>query len=592
MTVRKDMDNVTATEDDDFDALLNASSLGAPHVLAETEPIPEDVCRRLSRAAVRPARPSAEPAVQEEPACTAERDFPLYVLDGIHDDLLSRLHRFTETMQPGRTALAVWGPARHGKTVNMLQLLHPLHDPRVNTTLLPTCWSDWAPPPPVRQSGRLREWLTDGFAAAALARGHGITAGDEHTCTSASRATAVAAHLRMLFDTRAKAAEQQTSMLCVPGLCPGWMTELLFSAQTVTPWDINDLWPCRQSGRNHEHVSLAWPRPEQTAPASEQVLLAWDRSKTTTGRPLQGSSCGLPGTLFSLPFIRLGTFCIEQKEPAVFSAKPLVERRGGPAPGLFEGRTGRVRRWAAPPLTPSLQSMVSAFDSTHAAMPVSDRTWGRSLFLVSHLPQLWSPPQAEAEPTASEVSGKEVPAARRAFGGREEPYGGSGLLVMPGGPRAWIDEASDGTVLQARLEMAIHQKKRDEGEPLWARLTYRLGDPYAIEASFYSDGPGEPVTWTFARDLLTEGLDRRTGEGDVVVWSSPEDIPNCERRTFIRLSSPEGTALLSTSRSRLMEYLDRTCRLCARGTEQFHLRQGLDTIESELDGLACRGLGD
>jgi hypothetical protein len=85
---------------------------------------------------------------------------------------------------------------------------------------------------------------------------------------------------------------------------------------------------------------------------------------------------------------------------------------------------------------------------------------------------------------------------------------------------------------------------------------------------------------------------RRTGEGDVVAGSSPEDTPDRERRTFIRLNSPAGTALLATSPSRLKEYLDRAYRLCATGTEQFHLRHGLDTVESELGALTCRALGD
>ncbi|MFJ3800011.1 SsgA family sporulation/cell division regulator [Streptomyces sp. NPDC090088] len=601
MTVRKGMDNVTATEDDDFDALLNASSLGAPHVLAESEPIPDDVYCRLSQAAGSPARPLAEPPVQGKSGCAAESGLPLYVCDDIYDDLLSRLHRLTETMQCGRTALVVWGSASSGKTYSMLQVLHLLRNPCPDTTLLSASWDDWAARPPLRHIVQLRECLTDGFAAAALAREHGIAADDGHTCTSVSRATAVAARLSMLFGTRAEAAEHQTSALCVPGLRLGWMTELLFSARAVTLRDVKALWPaCCPSERSREQASLAWPHPRQTAPASEQALLAGDGSKATAGRPLQGASCGRTGTLFSSPFFQLVPFCIEQNElgekPAACGARPLAECRGGPVPGLPEGTpalTGPVHWLAAPSRTPLLHSMGSAFAGRHPSLPVSHRPWGRGLFLVSHVPQLWLPAQPETEPTASGLSDKEIPAARRrAFGDREEPYGDSGLLVVPGGPRAWIDEAPDGTVLQARLEMAIHREERDEGEALWARVAYRLGDPYAIEVSFYSDGPGEPVMWTFARDLLAEGLDRRTGEGDVVVWSSPEDTPDRERRTFIRLNSPEGTALLSTSRSRLKEYLDRTYRQCATGTEQFHLRQGLDTIESELGGLTCRGLGD
>ncbi|CAM5682467.1 SsgA family sporulation/cell division regulator OS=Streptomyces griseomycini OX=66895 GN=FHS37_006801 PE=3 SV=1 [Streptomyces griseomycini] len=70
MIVRKEAeDNFAETEDDDFDALLNASSLGAPHVLAEDAPIPADMHRRLSQAAARPARHETEPAAQKETDC-------------------------------------------------------------------------------------------------------------------------------------------------------------------------------------------------------------------------------------------------------------------------------------------------------------------------------------------------------------------------------------------------------------------------------------------------------------------------------------------------------------------------------------------
>ncbi|MEU6541659.1 hypothetical protein [Streptomyces sp. NPDC047000] len=51
MTVRKGepMDHLTAT-DEEFDALLDASSLGAPHVVAETGDIPATARRRMVQA--------------------------------------------------------------------------------------------------------------------------------------------------------------------------------------------------------------------------------------------------------------------------------------------------------------------------------------------------------------------------------------------------------------------------------------------------------------------------------------------------------------------------------------------------------------
>ncbi|MEU6486858.1 SsgA family sporulation/cell division regulator [Streptomyces sp. NPDC046887] len=76
MSVRKHHTEVQAADGlaaDDFDALLRASSLGAPHVLAETEPIPPAVRHRLDQAAAAP------PPVSPEPAATgaAEPESPL-----------------------------------------------------------------------------------------------------------------------------------------------------------------------------------------------------------------------------------------------------------------------------------------------------------------------------------------------------------------------------------------------------------------------------------------------------------------------------------------------------------------------------------
>ncbi|MGN6252755.1 MAG: SsgA family sporulation/cell division regulator [Marmoricola sp.] len=77
-----------------------------------------------------------------------------------------------------------------------------------------------------------------------------------------------------------------------------------------------------------------------------------------------------------------------------------------------------------------------------------------------------------------------------------------------------------------------------EPTPVTASLLYDPRDPWAVTLDF---GEGS-VHWTFARDLLVEGLDAPAGIGDVQVW------PTVDRdgvaTTVLALSSPDGVALL------------------------------------------------
>lgn len=101
--------------------------------------------------------------------------------------------------------------------------------------------------------------------------------------------------------------------------------------------------------------------------------------------------------------------------------------------------------------------------------------------------------------------------------------------------------------------------------PVAATLIYRLDDPIALEIIFNpSDPGGEPVTWWFARDLLVDGLDHPSGEGDVCVW--PWATP---RGDYVALafSSPDGNALFEVPRAVLVRFLRRTYRLFPRRYE-------------------------
>ncbi|MFF8683098.1 SsgA family sporulation/cell division regulator [Streptomyces sp. NPDC015237] len=128
--------------------------------------------------------------------------------------------------------------------------------------------------------------------------------------------------------------------------------------------------------------------------------------------------------------------------------------------------------------------------------------------------------------------------------------------------------------------------------PLPTRLTYRVADPYAVEAVFHSGGAD--VIWTFARDLLSKGMHSRSGDGDVTIWTSTVDSDPAGQagaeegaRTYIELKPPSGTALLSLPRARVEEFLDQTLSLVPQGSEHDHVASSLLDLETRLHQLTA-----
>jgi hypothetical protein len=104
--------------------------------------------------------------------------------------------------------------------------------------------------------------------------------------------------------------------------------------------------------------------------------------------------------------------------------------------------------------------------------------------------------------------------------------------------------------------------------PLNAELHYSANDPLAVEA-YFDDGGDEPIRWVFARDLISEGMDQRTGDGDIVVW--PTKGSDGAPAVRFRLHSPHGDAVLEASADALEEFVAATWRLVPPGTEHRHL---------------------
>ncbi|EME97757.1 SsgA family sporulation/cell division regulator [Streptomyces mobaraensis NBRC 13819 = DSM 40847] len=112
--------------------------------------------------------------------------------------------------------------------------------------------------------------------------------------------------------------------------------------------------------------------------------------------------------------------------------------------------------------------------------------------------------------------------------------------------------------------------------PVPARLHYRAEDPYAVRISFHVTSD-EPVNWTFGRELLTEGLRRACGTGDVRVWPARSGGRSV---VCVGLTSPDGDALLQAPAEEVAGWLAGTLRLVPLGAERERL--GLDEGLREL----------
>jgi hypothetical protein len=112
--------------------------------------------------------------------------------------------------------------------------------------------------------------------------------------------------------------------------------------------------------------------------------------------------------------------------------------------------------------------------------------------------------------------------------------------------------------------------------PVTASVGYDTADPYAVTVTFHT-GTAEPVRWTFARQLLTDGVKHPVGEGDVKAWPSHTDgVPV----VCIALSSPSGRALFEAPLSGVVEFLSRSYLAVPTGSESEYVN-----LDAELDTL-------
>ncbi|WP_405778920.1 SsgA family sporulation/cell division regulator [Streptomyces sp. NBC_00859] len=114
-------------------------------------------------------------------------------------------------------------------------------------------------------------------------------------------------------------------------------------------------------------------------------------------------------------------------------------------------------------------------------------------------------------------------------------------------------------------------------------LGYEVSDPYAVRMTFHLPGDA-PVTWTFGRELLLDGINAPTGDGDVHI--SPSD-PSGLSDVHLRLQVGADSALFRAGSAPLIAFLDRTDKIVPLGQERSqgdfdgHLDDALGRILAE-----------
>ncbi|MDQ1695486.1 MAG: hypothetical protein QOJ03_839 [Frankiaceae bacterium] len=99
-----------------------------------------------------------------------------------------------------------------------------------------------------------------------------------------------------------------------------------------------------------------------------------------------------------------------------------------------------------------------------------------------------------------------------------------------------------------------------------AELRYDPADPFAVSLAIGVEC-GEPVVWTFARDLLSAGVSAPTGEGDITV--EPDHLASmddAERMLRITLAT-DCLATMRTPTAQVVEFLVETYAIVPTGSE-------------------------
>ena len=123
-------------------------------------------------------------------------------------------------------------------------------------------------------------------------------------------------------------------------------------------------------------------------------------------------------------------------------------------------------------------------------------------------------------------------------------------------PSAWM-------TTETQLSLVV---EHGDAVPVDAVLGYDSADPFAVSVTFRVSAE-EQVRWVFARDLLVDGLDNPSGQGDVMIWPDAIDADVI----VLSLTTPQGHALFKARRWILRDFVEQSLATVPAGTESAHM---------------------
>lgn len=137
-------------------------------------------------------------------------------------------------------------------------------------------------------------------------------------------------------------------------------------------------------------------------------------------------------------------------------------------------------------------------------------------------------------------------------------------------------------VVEARLTLQQYDDVAGLAtHPLDVTLSYDPADPFAVTATLHGE-PG-PVRWSFARELLADGMFEPAGDGDVHVWPCVDAWGTAV--VMLELSSPDGQFLGHMTTREVAPFVRRMLAVVPLGSEADHL--DLDALVELLVGPAA-----
>jgi hypothetical protein len=114
-----------------------------------------------------------------------------------------------------------------------------------------------------------------------------------------------------------------------------------------------------------------------------------------------------------------------------------------------------------------------------------------------------------------------------------------------------------------------------------AELRYDPADPFAVSLAIGVEC-GEPVVWTFARDLLSAGVSAPTGEGDITIEPDPASALDEDTRQLRITLATDCLATMLAPSDRVVEFLVETYAIVPTGSE-------LDRVDFDAEIAALLG---